>query len=204
MDKWRHSSAWLWLGLVPCPQVEPSYCEPKRARHSARRNHQPHPQDSHMVPIMLAVARWCSGNHSAASLAGEKMTRVWARAQRLCPLMRKANGSWTLTSMQGTERSTLPAKFSHAHRTVCGGGVRSTAWPADSPPNTWPLPTAPGILPGDPGQGRKPTLRDPTLFPRGPCVGSDSQPSAAQWSPETRWLPHQTGWTPQGRPLRAS
>lgn len=34
------------------------------------------PQDSHMVAIMLAVARWCSGNHKAASLAGEKMTRV--------------------------------------------------------------------------------------------------------------------------------
>lgn len=71
-----------------------------------------------MVAIMLAVARWCSGNHSAASLAGEKMTRVWARAQRLCPAMRKAKGSLVLGSTQGRARRTLPEKFSHAHRMV--------------------------------------------------------------------------------------
>lgn len=32
-------------------------------------------RDSHIEAIMLAVVRWCSGNHRAASLVGEKITR---------------------------------------------------------------------------------------------------------------------------------
>lgn len=76
------------------------------------------PRGFDMVPIMLAVARWCSGNHKAASLAGEKMTRVWARAQKLCPPRRKTNGSWMPRAMQGMERITLPQKFRNAPRVV--------------------------------------------------------------------------------------
>lgn len=79
-----------------------------------------------MVPIMLAVARWCSGNHKAASLAGEETTRVWARAQRLCPLMKKAKGLGILTGKHGTARSTLPEKFNHAPRIVCRNGQSET------------------------------------------------------------------------------
>lgn len=29
----------------------------------SQRGRRPHPRDSHTVPIMLAVALWCSGNH---------------------------------------------------------------------------------------------------------------------------------------------
>lgn len=50
------------------------------------------------------------------------MTRVWAKAQRLWPLMKKANGLGILTSKQGTARSKLPAKFNHAPRIVCRNG----------------------------------------------------------------------------------
>lgn len=79
-----------------------------------------------MVPIMLAVARWYSGNHKAASLAGEEMTRVWARAQRLWPLMKKAKGLGILTAKHGTARSKLPEKFNHAPRIVCRNGQSET------------------------------------------------------------------------------
>lgn len=81
----------------------------------------------------MAVARWCSGNHTAASLAGEKMTKVWATAQRPCPPMKKANGACIPIAVLGRARSTLPAKFSHAPRTVCRDKVRGTARPACTP-----------------------------------------------------------------------
>lgn len=51
-------------------------------------------------------------------MAGEETTRVWARAQRLWPLMKKAKGLGILTGKHGTARSTLPEKFNHAPRIV--------------------------------------------------------------------------------------
>lgn len=40
---------------------------------------------AHMEAIMLAVALWCWGNQSAASLVGEKMTSGWAAAHSVWP-----------------------------------------------------------------------------------------------------------------------
>lgn len=168
---------------------------------------QPRPRSSHMVPIMLAVARWCSGNHREASLAGEKMTRDWARAQRLCPLMRKAYGSWVPMNVQDRARSTLPAKFSTAHRTVCGMRSRALLAGPDAHP-ALPPPCRPAGLVAPPGHrprpGEEATLRNPARSQSGPGVGSSSPPSGARWSPEPRWPPRRTGWTPRGRPARAS
>lgn len=42
----------------------------------------------HIEAIMLAVARWSSGNQRAASLVGAKMMSGWAPAQRHCPTRR--------------------------------------------------------------------------------------------------------------------
>lgn len=144
------------------------------------------PLNSPMVPTMLAVARWCSGNHKAASLAGEKMTRVWARAQRLWPPIRRANGVWIPNNTEGRVRSTLPAKFSHAHRMVC----REQS----------------GALPGDSGLGGAMASQPsgPCPNPQQPWYGSNSLPSGAPLSPESRWPPGRTGWPPPGRPERAS
>lgn len=114
----------------------------------------------------MAVARWCSGNHKAASLAGEKTTRVWARAQRLCPPMRKANGSWIPPTMKGKVRNTLPAKFSHAHTMVCRDGVGALPGQPGLPAQHPALrPATPVALPGDPQRGSN-GFRALT---RGPC-----------------------------------
>ena len=173
----------------------------------SQRGRRPH-RDSHMVPIMLAVARWCSGNHKAASLAGEKMTRVWARAQKLCPPRRKTNGSWMPRAMQGMERITLPQKFRNAPRVVCKGGVRRAAQqPGCPPPPQPPLATQwlclrTRILGG--GGGSRSHAWGPACPRAGPGVWSDSPPCRVQRSPEPRWPPHRMGWTPRGRPVTAS
>lgn len=138
------------------------------------------------------------GKPQAASLAGE-MTRVWARAQRLCPPVRKANGSWRLVVMQQSSAT-------HIGRSA-GLGSEELPTSPDSPfqhPNLHPPCNGWGPGSREEVMALEPTFGD-TAHPRaGPGVGSDSPPSGAQQSPEPRWPPRRMGWSPPGRPVRAS
>lgn len=77
---------------------------------------------------MLAVARWWSGNHRAASLVGAKTMRGWAKAPRVCPNI--TIGYWILKLSPGSvprNRSTAPSMFSQAPRISCDS-QRAEGW----------------------------------------------------------------------------
>lgn len=78
---------------------------------------------SHMEAIILAVARWCSGNQRAASLVGVKITRGWARAHRVWPPITTGKlAALGRLLMMPTKRSTAPNMLSQepstSYRTV--------------------------------------------------------------------------------------
>lgn len=89
-----------------------------------------------MEASILADARWCSGNHSAASLVGVKMIRGWARALRVWPSITTRNmRSEPFSFDVPRKRSSAPSMFSQAPRTSCGGKGQKVKEQSQEP--TW-------------------------------------------------------------------
>lgn len=91
---------------------------------------------SHIEAIMLEVARWCSGNQTAASLVGIKRMKGWARAPKVWPNMTNGNRSaWVSPHSVPQMRPTAPTMFSQDPRINCRLKM------ADRRKISWVLPT---------------------------------------------------------------
>lgn len=68
----------------------------------------------HIVAIVVAIARWLSGNHRAATLAGVNITKVWPHAAITCPVISTGKRPSDGIKLKTVKfRNAEPIKFSH-------------------------------------------------------------------------------------------